>query len=324
MNNLDITSNSDLNEKNQKLLQDMERIREDWVDEMNKLKVVIKKVTEEKREFEQQKQDLIKKNNMLKSATENSQLNKNNDEEENNSQQNDIYEEIKENSADKEVPINKNKEPEKSQFNKRDAAGSPQKDRESDDSSLFDRADDSQDILDSHLGRNEREQIQDLLSKVKQQPPDKEHYNNVSGSDSDLERELDEDEDNEEDPKIQFPKVHAVKKEEVIPQAAKILKYWQENGVDIMEVQNVLFSNFSLTRKVSVVSLKKVLIDKFLFDSEEATLLARYMVEVPEQYKTENDEDSDKVEYRFDPDRQLSHAKVVSRLQLLMSTIADD
>jgi len=29
MNNLDITSNSDLNEKNQKLLQDMERIRED-------------------------------------------------------------------------------------------------------------------------------------------------------------------------------------------------------------------------------------------------------------------------------------------------------
>lgn len=316
----------------------MEKIREDWVNEIDKLKKVIKKVNEEKKEFEQQKEDLIKKNNMLKLATERSQLNKdwvqpassNNIREEDNEselQQEDIYEEIKEDNVAEEVVTHKH--PAKSQFRQKEAASSPpknktsspRKDRDSDDSSLFDRADDSENILDSHLGRNEREQIQDLVDKIR-----KDHSKSQAGSDvrsasgsEDFERD-----DEDEDPKLQFPKVQAVKKEDVMPQAAKILKYCNENDVDIMEVQNVLFSNFSLTRKVSVVSLKKVLIDKFQFDSEEATLLARYMIEVPEQYKTGNDEDNDKVEYRFDPDRQLSHAKVVSRLQLLMSTVADD
>ena len=221
------------------------------------------------------------------------------------------------------VVPNKNKKPESSL---------PKKEKDSDESDIFDRDEDSQDILDSHLGRNEREKIQNLIKKVNEQPDNEnsksksksnkrtKKENNQSDSD-DFERES---EDEDSDPKIRFPKVHAVRKEDVISQAAKILDYCNKNEIDIMEVQNVLFSNFSLTRKVSVVSLKNVLIDKFQFDSEEATLLARYMVEVPEQYKTENDEDSDKVEYRFDPDRQLSHAKVVSRLQLLMSSIMSE
>lgn len=88
-----------------------------------------------------------------------------------------------------------------------------------------------------------------------------------------------------------------------------------------MEVQNIIFDDFSLTHKISVINLTQLLIDKFDFNDDEAMVLARYMVEQPEKFKKANDDESEEVTYRFNPDAQLSHAKVVSRLQSVMSGI---
>lgn len=116
--------------------------------------------------------------------------------------------------------------------------------------------------------------------------------------------------------------VHAVEKYEIIPSVTKILEVCLDNNIDVMDVQNILFSDFNINNKVSIVELKNQLIDTFQFESSEATLLSRYLIEVQQQHKTNDDEKN--YEYRFDPDRQLSQAKVVSRLQAIMSIILDE
>ena len=86
-----------------------------------------------------------------------------------------------------------------------------------------------------------------------------------------------------------------------------------------MEVQNILFSDFSLTRKISVGTLTKQMMESFHFEMEKARLLARFMVEQPDKLR---DNSQDEVTYKYDPSAQLSHAKVVSRLQSVLTSIA--
>ena len=93
--------------------------------------------------------------------------------------------------------------------------------------------------------------------------------------------------------------------------------------IGIMDIQNVLFNDFDINNKVSIVELKNILIDTFQFESDEATQLARFLIEIPDQIQTEQDEEND-IEYKFDPDRQLSQAKVIARLQSIMNVILSD
>lgn len=178
----------------------------------------------------------------------------------------------------------------------------------------FERAEESEDILDTHINRVDRDKIQDLIKQVNDQEGEERKLEGSSGFD----RDSDISEDFEEEP---YSKVKPVKKQDIMSQASKILKFWEENDIDIMEVQNIIFDDFSLTHKISVINLTQLLIDKFDFNDDEAMVLARYMVEQPEKFKKANDDESEEVTYRFNPDAQLSHAKVVSRLQSVMSGI---
>ena len=88
-----------------------------------------------------------------------------------------------------------------------------------------------------------------------------------------------------------------------------------------MELPNFLFVDFSLTGKVSVSSLSKTLAEKFKFNSQESLKMARYMVEQPENFNSSADEEKGGSRYEFNPERQLSHAKVVSKLQTVISSL---
>ena len=90
-----------------------------------------------------------------------------------------------------------------------------------------------------------------------------------------------------------------------------------------MDVHNHIFDDFSLTRKISVAQLTKIFNVKFGIEFEGAQLLARYAVEQPNFSK---DDEVQEVEdqYEFDPNKVLSHAKVVSRLQSVMTTVMMD
>jgi hypothetical protein len=202
--------------------------------------------------------------------------------------------------------------------------------RESDSDSIFDREDDEENLLKSHLNRPEREKVKNLfdqmtaqeleektenerVSNIKKEQNFQSGFKDISG---DFDRE--EESESEEDEIL----VKAVNSTEVKPFVKIILQHCEDNGVDIMEVQNIILgSDFSLTRKISVSQLTKLLVSKFGFPSYNATLLARYMVEQPENFTHERNNDSP-TKYEFDDEAKLSHAKVISRLQSVMSTLS--
>lgn len=190
-------------------------------------------------------------------------------------------------------------------------------------SSDFERADESDDILESHINRNEREQIQNLLNQIQKygQEEEQEEVKKTTHIEdqesSDMEREDIEDSVDSG----RYHKVKPVTKDQIVPQARKILQVCVEQDVDIMEVQNMIFDDFSLTSKISVRNLAILLQKKFDFGPNEATLLARFMVEQTHDHKTESGVNESDTMYRYDPDAQLSHAKVVSRLQSVMSAL---
>mmetsp|Transcript_32105 Transcript_32105/g.31505 ORF Transcript_32105/g.31505 Transcript_32105/m.31505 type:complete len:90 (-) Transcript_32105:1-270(-) len=88
-----------------------------------------------------------------------------------------------------------------------------------------------------------------------------------------------------------------------------------------MDLPNLLFVDFSLTGKVSVASLSKTLSTKFKLDDQESLKLARFMVEQPGNFNSEADDNKDDSRYEFDPKRELSHAKVVSKLQTVIMSL---
>lgn len=187
--------------------------------------------------------------------------------------------------------------------------------KNSEDSEDFDRANESEDILESHINRNDREKIKNLIQQVKEDETEvinKVEYEDYE--DSDLAREsIEEDEDEQS----AFLKVTPVTKEQILPQAKKILQVWKDNDIEILDVQDLIFQDYSITSKVSVINLAKLLINQFDFDQEEAILLSRYMIETPDDFK--NGDKDGPVTYKFNPDKQLSHAKVISKLQSVMT-----
>ncbi|CAI2385385.1 unnamed protein product [Moneuplotes crassus] len=166
------------------------------------------------------------------------------------------------------------------------------------DLSLFERDDRGEDLLENHLGRPEREKA---VHKDSDDDYDEVFHPELSDSDDD--------------------RVMPVQREEIVPMAKKILEYCNENDVDIMDLPNFLFVDFSLTGKVSVATLSKTLGDKFNFDAKESVKLARYMVEQPENFNNSDDGEKGGSRYEFNPERQLSHAKVVSKLQTVISSL---
>lgn len=205
---------------------------------------------------------------------------------------------------------------------------------DSDSDSIFDREEADENLLKTHMNRPEREKVKNLLDQMNAQKLEEENvlhhveeiqkeinhkaenqnFNNYSG---DFDREDHESESGEDE---NF--VKPVKMDEIKPMVKIISQYCEDNGVNIMEVQDVIFSDdFSLTTKVSVSQLTKLLIAKFNFPSYNATLLARYMVEQPEKFKNgENGNSPSK--YEFSEEAKLSNAKVISRLQSVMSVLS--
>jgi len=194
----------------------------------------------------------------------------------------------------------------------------------------FDRAEDWEDILDSHINRVDRDQIQDLFKKVNEfeskHPEEEKDYSDDDEFEKEsVEKSIEKSIEGSVEPSTpdyKYPKVKPVSKSDIILQAKKILNYCTERDIDIMEVQNIIFDDFSLTSKVTVANLTKLIIKKFdpLFEHDEALLLSRFMIEQPEMFTSEDNDDG--VEYKFDPDKQLSHAKVVSKLQSVMSSLS--
>ena len=88
-----------------------------------------------------------------------------------------------------------------------------------------------------------------------------------------------------------------------------------------MEIQNVIFDYSSLTSKISTINLTKKLLLRFTFSHDEGLLLARFMVEQPSNYKNDVEGEDEEPYYRLDIDKQLSHAKVISKLQSVMSAL---
>jgi hypothetical protein len=202
--------------------------------------------------------------------------------------------------------------------------------RESDSDSIFDREDADENLLKTHLNRPEREKVKNLFDQMTAQElegkAEKERVSNIKKEQNsqfgfeDINGDFDKEEESEsEEDEIL---VKAVNSAEVKPFVKIILQHCEDNGVDIMEVQNIILgSDFSLTRKISVSELTKLLVSKFGFPSYNATLLARYMVEQPESFTQDRNNDSP-TKYEFDDDAKLSHAKVISRLQSVMSTLS--
>ncbi len=88
-----------------------------------------------------------------------------------------------------------------------------------------------------------------------------------------------------------------------------------------MELPNILFVDFSLTGKVSVSGLSQTLIRKFAFNNSDALKLSRFMVEQPDNFNSSAEGEKDGSRYEFNPERMLSHAKVVSKLQTVISSL---
>lgn len=182
--------------------------------------------------------------------------------------------------------------------------------------SEFSRAEEDENILNEHMNPVHREQVQNLLEQVRQFDEDNKQDDYESGE---FDRES---EDAPSPTDYRYPKVKPVTKEEIIPQVKKIMKYCKDNEIEIIEVQSAIFDDFQLAKKVSISNLTKLLLKKFdpQFDHEEALLLARFMVEQPEMFRSDQDEDEE-IEYRFDPDKELSQVKVISKLQQVMSSL---
>jgi hypothetical protein len=182
--------------------------------------------------------------------------------------------------------------------------------------SEFSRAEEDENILNEHMNPVHREKVQNLLEQVKQ-------FDDENKNDDYESEEFDrESADAPSSIDYRYPKVKPVTKEEIIPQVKKIMKYCKENEIEIIEVQSAIFDDFQLAKKVSISNLTKLLLKRFglQFDHEEALLLARFMVEQPEMFKSDQDEDEE-IEYRFDPDKELSQVKVISKLQQVMSSL---
>lgn len=205
---------------------------------------------------------------------------------------------------------------------------------DSDSESIFDREEADENLLKTHMNRPEREKVKNLLDQMNAQKLEEENaehqaeeiqkdtklkaenqnFNDYSG---DFDREDHESESGEDE---HF--VKPVTMDEIKPMVKIISQYCEDNGVNIMEVQDVIFSDdFSLTTKVSVSQLTKLLIAKFNFPSYNATLLARYMVEQPEKFKNGENGNSP-TKYEFSEEAKLSNAKVISRLQSVMSVLS--
>lgn len=311
------------------------------------LKSIIQKAIEENKQFQEERNELIEKNNLLMIASKNSQVkgetgngtnpnkqssssegthskNEYNEEEkyseeyiDKNNNENDINEEVPEmhNESNNSFSREKVKEDENSYKNLKETE-KPIDDNEEKDSDKAKNKAEGYKVLGA-LEPNSGSNQNDYPSEGSQnnEEYDVEDYKSRNGSQN---SNLDS---NNSDPKYSFPMVHAVEKYEIIPTVTKVLEICIENNIDIMDVQNILFADFDINNKVSIVELKNQFIDTFQFESNEATLLSRYLIEIPEK---NNADDNKNNEFRFDPDRQLSQAKVVSRLQAIMSIILDE
>lgn len=112
-----------------------------------------------------------------------------------------------------------------------------------------------------------------------------------------------------------------VKSSEVKKYAKVLLDFCNDNDVDIMQLQDFIFDDFSITHKISIAQLTKMLNTKFGIEFEGAELLARYAIEQDNHSKDYNSNDNNDEEYEFDANRNLSHAKVISRLQSVITNI---
>ena len=115
--------------------------------------------------------------------------------------------------------------------------------------------------------------------------------------------------------------VPPVTREEIIPLAKIILTYCRENKIDIMDLPNVIFVDFSLTGKICISNLGNILSNRFGLENEDSQKLARYMIEQPENFENSSSKGKQKLKYKFNPDQQLSHAKVVSKLQTVIGSL---
>ena len=67
----------------------------------------------------------------------------------------------------------------------------------------------------------------------------------------------------------------------------KIIYICQVKGISHVEVEDIIFSKFTIAGKVSIADLAQILSEKFTFTEEEAILLARYMIEQNEDEEFE-------------------------------------
>ena len=180
---------------------------------------------------------------------------------------------------------------------------------DSDNDSLFDRDENDENLLKSHLNRNEREKVKELMDQIHAQK--KEDAEGESECEEEFERTSQEPED----------MVPPVTREEIIPLAKIILTYCRENEIDIMDLPNVIFVDFSLTGKICISNLGNILSNRFGLENEDSQKLARYMIEQPENFENSSSKGKQKLKYKFNPDQQLSHAKVVSKLQTVIGSL---
>ena len=91
-----------------------------------------------------------------------------------------------------------------------------------------------------------------------------------------------------------------------------------------MEIQDHIFDDFSLTSKTTITHLTKIFNLKFGIYFEGAQLLARYCIENPNFSKDERASIDAKAAYEYDPNKALSHAKIVSTIQSVITKIMMD
>ena len=128
-------------------------------------------------------------------------------------------------------------------------------------------------------------------------------------SDGDLSRQISESERYEEQEAPIPRKIPIVKKEDILHLLDEIVFYCQVKGIKHVEVEDLLFKDFTISGKCSVSQLADTLKQKFNWSEEDATSLSRFMVEP-----------SENTEIEFDEFRKINMAKAVTKLQSAMST----